>query len=152
MIKSAASIVFILMVISLLFVSCALSNNAKTSDYEAFLELLTQNGFSYAEGNPDSEFHFLTAERKPVFIGSEILGVYEYESNEVMESDAACVDISGFSMRFEGGGIEISWASNPYFFKKDALMINYVGENDDIINFLIKNFGKPFAGLGAEIK
>ena len=116
-------------------------------DYDAFLASLTETGFRYNEDKPDTD-SFLSVTRKPIWIGDEIISIYEYESSAAMEADAAGIDNSGFSISSQGKHTNVSWVSNPYFFKKDTLIINYVGENDDIIRFLSSKFGTPFAGYG----
>ena len=141
-------IFFSFLIITLFTVSCTQSGSAETLDYDAFIELLAKNGFQYSEENPDTEYNFLSVARRPIFIGDDIVSIYEYVSIEAMEADSLYIDKSGFSIRSENGGTEISWVSNPYFFKRGTLIINYVGENEKIIEFLFNNFGTPFAGYG----
>ena len=137
---------FALPVTLLSLVSCTKSDNKETSNYAFFIQLLAENGFQYTEENPDTEFSFLSVARKPVLIGDDIISVYEYESNAAMEADASCIDKSGFSVMLPDRGSNISWVSNPYFYKKDMIIVNYVGENERILAFLSESFGEPFAG------
>jgi hypothetical protein len=49
----------------------------------------------------------------------------------------------------EGGIIgyaSISYVSDPHYFKKGNMIVQYVGENQKIINQLEKILGKQFAG------
>ena len=142
-----------ILVVLVLVAGCSDKNDNATErqlgDYDAFLVLLTENGFSYTEDKPDTD-SFLSVTRRPIWIGDEIISIYEYESRNAMDADAAGIDSSGFSMSSQGRHTNVSWVSNPYFFKKDTLIINYVGENDDIIRFLSSNFGLPFAGYGVK--
>ena len=137
-------VVFLVSVMALLG-SCAQSDNRTTSNYDDFIQSLTENGFQYSEEEPDTD-SFLSVARRPLWIGDDIISVYEYESNSAMEADAACIDKSGFSIDLPDRGAKISWVSNPYFFKKDKMIINYVGVNEQILVFLGESFGKPFAG------
>jgi hypothetical protein len=141
---------FALAIALIFLVSCTQSNNNETLDYDAFVQLLTENGFQYTEESPDAAFSFLTVACRPIRIGDDIISVYEYESNEKMEADAACIDKSGFSVKFPDRGTNISWVSDPYFYKRGMIIVNYVGINEDILAFLGENFGEAFAGHTAK--
>jgi hypothetical protein len=139
--------VFVLFLIGLLFllVSCKQADNRTKLDYTAFLALLEKNGIHYYEEVSDAD-SFLSVERKPIWIGDDTINVYEYESNDEMEADASCIDKNGFSINVPGRNVKISWVSNPYFYKKDLIIVNYVGVNEHILAFLSESFGDSFAG------
>jgi len=59
-----------------------------------------------------------------------------------MENDAALVSTCGSQI----GNSSISWAGFPHFFKKDSIIVYYIGENERIIDFLNDNLGESFAG------
>ena len=141
--KKISLTLFILLVV-LLFVSCSGENKL---DYATFLTLLTENDFDYNEDDGRTAAgDFLSVASNVIQIDDESLSVFEYASNRLMESDAKRIDPSGFSITFPDRGINTSWASTPYFFKKDRIIILYVGTNERIINFLKDNLGEPFAG------
>jgi hypothetical protein len=139
--------VFSLIGILLLLVSCEQAGEKNITDYAAFLALLENNGIQYIAGDPDTD-GFLSVRRRPLWIGDEIISVYEYASHDAMEADAASIDRGGASISFPGRGVKISWVSFPYFFKDGKLIVNYVGDDAAILEFLNNNFGKPFAGHG----
>jgi len=120
-------------------------------DYSAFLELLAENGLQYDEAEPYA-CSFLYRTCNPVLIADEIISVYEYDSNAAMEADAACISRDGFSISFPdsedgfGRAVNISWIALPHFFKKDTILVNYVGEDERILAFLRENLGAEFAG------
>ena len=124
-----------------MFASCKQENHTIAS-YESFLSLLEEKGFHYVEEKADTR-SYLSVERKPIVIGDEIISVFEYGSNTAMEADAACIEPDGYGTT---NGVRISWVSYPYFFKKDTIIVNYVGENERILTFLKKNYGDVFAG------
>jgi hypothetical protein len=119
----------------------------ETLNYAAFLELLEVNGFSFEEAGEYSGF--LSVPQRVISIGDELLVIYEFTSHEAMERNASFVGASGFSIdnRDIGQIVEISWVSDPYWFKKDLIIVNYVGENKQIINFLAETLDL-FAGHG----
>lgn len=130
-----------------LFTSCSHQSSESNSDYTAFLKLLTEHNFSYTQEEIDTS-SYLSVSRKPVMIGDEIISVYQYDSIEDMEKDAAYIDQGGCSISTPEKQIQISWSSFPHFFKKGTLIINYVGENEEILNLLNESYGPEFAGYG----
>jgi len=120
-------------------------------DYEDFLGILSENEIQYTESEIDND-SFLSVPRKPILIGDEIISVYVYESNKDMEQDSKYIGKDGCSIFRPGNSVEISWVSFPHFFKKDTLIINYIGANEKIINFLNENYGAEFAGSEYEDK
>jgi hypothetical protein len=112
-----------------------------------FLELLESNGFIYEKINETSvNDSFLSVSTKHIRIDDELLAIYEYASNEAMENDSKYISKNGFSIIHPSKSVEISWIADPYFFKKDLIIVNYCGNNSRIINFLKENFGDNFAG------
>lgn len=63
-----------------------------------------------------------------------------------MEKDASYVSPDGFSYKTGFKNVSISWISKPHFFKRDNIIVLYVGEDKDIINHLENLLGKQFAG------
>ena len=119
----------------------------ETLNYTVFLELLNANGFSFEE---TGEYRgFLSVPQRVILIGDEQLTIYEFGSHEAMERNAGFVGKSGFSIdnRDTGKAVEISWIGPPHWFKKDLIIVNYVGENRQIIDFLSENLDL-FAGMG----
>lgn len=131
----------------LILTSCSKKSIESESDYTAFLSLLSDNKFQYTEGDSETT-SFLSVTRKPVIIGDEIISIYEYASNKDMEKDSMYIDKGGSSISVPGKEVEIFWVSLPHFFKKGTLIINYVGEDEQILEFLNKNYGEEFAGYG----
>ena len=62
-----------------------------------------------------------------------------------MEEDASYIHEGGTSYNGENAA-EISWVSYPHFFKKDNIIVLYVGENLETINALEEIIGLQFAG------
>ena len=116
---------------------------------ESFLEIFDKSGFEYTIGEKNNSDSFFSVERQYILIGEDIISFYEYETNEAMELDAACVDRGGCSINVPGRSVCISWVSLPHFYKKGNVIVNYVGENEQILNFLEANYGKEFAGSDA---
>jgi len=126
----------------------------ETSDivmnYANFLELLETNGFTFEEiyiNAPD----WLSVGSRVIRIDNTYIAIYQYNSNEEMERDSTFISPGGSSIYHsiptnEGYGVvtEISWAYRPFWFKRDMIIVRYVGENETIINFLFQIFGDTF--------
>ena len=115
--------------------------------YMSFIALLADSGLQFTETGAESD-GFLSVPGRPVYIGDDLIMVFEYRSNALMQTDVSCIDIDGCSIHVPGREVNISWVSHPHFFKKATLIVNYVGENEIILDFLRANFGEPFAGYG----
>ena len=120
----------------------------ETLNLDTFLELLEANGFSF-EVDEWQAPGFLNVHQNTVHIGDEQLTIYEYDSHEAMLIDASFVGRSGFSIEntISGYAVQISWVSDPYWFKRDLIIVQYTGTNRRIINFLHETL-ELFAGHG----
>lgn len=68
--------------------------------------------------------------------------VFEYESAEAMEADAAQVSADGGSV----GTSMMMWMATPHFFKSDRVLALYVGDDAAILDLLKSALGEQFAG------
>jgi hypothetical protein len=119
-------------------------------DYSALLGQL--DGYGWRLEELDSYGGVLSAESNIISVNGERLEVYEYLSVEAMETEAGYVDPDGLSFRFpenedgEARLVSVQWESCPHFFKRDLIIVQYVGHDEGILNFLGENFGQRFAG------
>jgi len=118
-------------------------------NYETFLSLLEANGFSFEETG--ESYGLLSVTPRVLSLGDEFLTIYEYDSREAMEFDSSAVGRGGSSIEFppdeDGYGVitNFTWPSPPYWFKRDLLIVLYVGEDEKMIEFLAENL-EFFAG------
>lgn len=78
--------------------------------------------------------------------GVENISVYLYESPRKMEQDASYIDEGGSGYTNGRKSVEISWVSYPHFYKKDNIIVLYVGEDPDLITALEDIMGEQFVG------
>ena len=122
-------------------------------DYARFLDLLEANGFSFEETGGEGS-GLLSVVPKAVSLGGEFLVIYEYDSKMAMELESSFVSRSGSLIELppneDGYGVatNVTWASYPHWFKKDLIIVLYVGEDRQIIEFLAENL-TFFAGWRA---
>ena len=87
---------------------------------------------------------------QPFFsVGGEILKVngvdvqiFEYETPEAMEADAAKVAPDGGSI----GTSMVSWIEPPHFYKAGRILVLYVGQDQAMLDLLESVLGHQFAG------
>lgn len=123
----------------------ACSKEVSLTEYEEFLSNLEEKGFTVIVEDVGEDI--LQGQRKWLSINDgEHISVYLYKTREEMEKDASYMHGSGTSYRNGIKNVEISWASDPHFYKKGNIIVLYVGENQEIINVLEEIIGLQFAG------
>jgi len=141
-------IIVILFLLTIVLSGCTSSeDNISILGYTDFLGMLEESGISFEEGyHIPVRTGWLSVGARQIKIGDDIISIYEYITNQEMENDAGFVQPDGFGISRPDVGTQVSWASYPYWFKGGRIIVNYVGENEQIINFLTEIFGENFAG------
>jgi hypothetical protein len=70
------------------------------------------------------------------------LQIYEFRSAADAERAAAEVAPNGTSI----GTSQVSWMAAPHFFRKDRLVVNYLGSSPNVLAELQRILGAQFAG------
>lgn len=68
--------------------------------------------------------------------------IFEYETAEAMEADAAQVALDGGSI----GTSMVTWVATPHFYKAGRILVLYVGDDQAILDLLESAIGPQFAG------
>lgn len=146
------SILGILLLTVLLLVSgCTKSKPQLTEDNEKdlanMITYLEDQGYESSVEEADSDI--FPGIRMRIKIESEVLEVYLYKNPTVLEEVASGIgkDGSSYQNKSKTKVIEISWVSAPHFFKKNTMMVQYIGEDQNIIKLLTTYLGPQFAGL-----
>ena len=98
---------------------------------------VTRNGTA-----PADAFPFFTVRAARLVVSGEDVNVFEYATAGLAATDAAKVSPSGSPI----GTSQITWISMPRFYRKDQLIVIYVGSNVTVVRALETVMGKPFAG------
>jgi hypothetical protein len=85
---------------------------------------------------------FFAVKGKIVKLNGNDVQVFEYADANKASADAALVARDGSSI---GTGMP-NWISAPHFFKKDNLIVLYVGDNKTVLDVLTQVLGVQFAG------
>ena len=104
---------------------------------------LQQQGVTVARGSslPSSAYPFFSVAGKTLVVNGEDVVVFEYRDSESTASDAARVSPTGTPI----GQSQISWIDTPHFFRRDRLIVLYVGHSPTVLQALEGALGKPFA-------
>ncbi|MCL2562843.1 MAG: hypothetical protein FWE08_02260 [Oscillospiraceae bacterium] len=131
------------------------TNDDITNDSTSLL--LTQleaSGFSFEElWETDASYSNLSVGGRLIRIGNESeregFFIHEYDSIEAMTMDSALISPDGLSIRQPDYIIHNRDLSiyPTYWFKSDFIIVRYMGESEEIINFLTKHL-TFFAGHG----
>ncbi|HEU0291310.1 MAG TPA: hypothetical protein VFR47_01145 [Anaerolineales bacterium] len=85
---------------------------------------------------------FFSPEGQIITVNGADIQVFEYESAEVMESEAALVAPDGGSI----GTSMVTWMDAPHFYKAGRMIVLYVGGDSAILDLLENVIGPQFAG------
>ena len=118
--------------------SGSMSADSLRRDLQAQGLTVTSNGTA-----PADAFPFFTVRATRLMVGSEAVNVFEYATAALAAGDAAKVAPSGSPI----GTSQVSWISPPRFYRKDRLIVLYVGTDLTVARALESVLGKPFAGV-----
>ena len=85
---------------------------------------------------------FFSPEGSLVRVNGVDIQVFEYESAEAMEQEAAQVAPDGGSV----GTSMMMWMDAPHFYKTGRIIVLYVGSDENMLNLLRQVIGDQFAG------
>lgn len=142
--KYAILIVFILPIF-ITPIGCSNKQKLKnTFGIEQFVNQMKAKNYKFEL--KDEEKDFLPTTRKRMILNKEAIDIYLYNSNKEAEDDARRIDNGGCEYSDGTKSINVSWVSYPHFYKKGNIIVQYIGENQKIIDDLKDIFGDQFAG------
>ena len=119
----------------------------RTESVGALIGVLQQQGATVVPMEHLSrESHCLSVGAVRLAVDGENVYVFEYESAEAANTDARTVSADGDAINGAGRACSFFWIGPPRFYKKDRLIVLYVGTNQDLIRMLDGLLGRPFAG------
>ena len=132
-----------LFLVVMLFVACAPQDEtpAEVKDLGSLQKALTAAGAEVELGDSIEQPYFSVTGQILKVNGADVQ-VFEYESAEAMEADAALVAPDGGSV----GTSMMMWMATPHFFKSGNVLVLYVGDDAAILDLLKGALGEQFAG------
>lgn len=140
-IKKVIIVSFIILILTL--TGCGSENNSK-NHYNLDKFENDMKGKEYSFEIQDVSKDFLPTTRKRMIFDDIALDIYIFSSNKKMEREASKIDSNGCNYN---NLLSVSWVSYPHFYKKGSLIVQYVGENENIISDLEDILGEQFAGF-----
>lgn len=107
----------------------------------SLVDALRGAGLTVRDGGTVSQPFFSVPARVYEIDGRD-LQIYEFASPAAAEQAAADVAPSGSPI----GTAMVTWMSDPHFFRKDRLVVNYIGTSDAVLAELRRLLGPQFAG------
>lgn len=122
------------------------SHGGPVSDHVSFVDHLRQKGFK-VEVTGEVRQPFLGAEGTLLRIsGGELGKPAEVQSYDYEEAQAAKADAERIGPEGNPRGAHISWVGPPHFFRKEKVLVIYVGDDQGVIKLLRELLGPQFAG------
>lgn len=135
-----AVFVALVVVLAFLFISNEYRNNA----FEQLVSEIKSKGYEVEVMNASKDF--LSGTRKRILTNNEAIDVYLYRSSFTMERDAKGITPNGFGYDGLLKALRVSWVGEPHFYKKDNIIVQYIGSNKRVIYDLRDILGEQFAG------
>lgn len=110
-------------------------------DYTRLIARLRAAGVSALPAG-EAEQSFISVQGRMIKIGGEDVQVFQYAHAAAAAEQAALVSPDGSAV----GTSMIHWIDSPHFFRKDLLLVLYVGDDEKIIKALEAVLGRQFAG------
>lgn len=114
----------------------------KVKDYSSLIAAIKSRGILVNEIEilDDS---FFSVPIKVISVGGIDLQVYEFNTKSDMETAMRIVSSDGTEI----GLSVIRWMDVPHFYSQDQIIVQYIGQNPEILNLLDSLLGKQFAGM-----
>lgn len=133
--------IIVLFMLTVWFAGCVGPQPSPVKDYESLIENLRAAGLTMKPAGEISQ-PFFSVKGRIISVNGNDVQVFEYASANSADNEAALVSQDGSSV----GTTMITWVAAPHFYKKEKLIVLYVGDNAAVINGLDKVLGKQFAG------
>jgi hypothetical protein len=144
--KTKLSLISSFLLLALIAVACGGQPAADTSpavveDQASLIEALRARGAAVEPGEPVEQIFFAVT-GQIIAVNGEDVQVFEYDSAEAMQADAAQVASDGGSI----GTNMVTWVATPHFYNAGRILVLYVGDDPEIIELLEGALGPQFAG------
>lgn len=119
----------------------ASASSGQVVDYLSLIYRLRALG-AHVESNGEVDQPFFSAKGQAITVDGEDIQVFQYDDPATADAEAALVSPDGSAV----GTSKPHWIASPHFFKKDKLLVLYVGDNGALLKLLEAALGRPFAG------
>jgi hypothetical protein len=117
------------------------TGSVTVEDQASLLAALQAAGAPTSVGNAVTQ-DFFTPQGQIISVNGADIQVFEYDSAEAMESEAALVAPDGGSI----GTSMMMWMDAPHFYSTGRIIVLFVGNDSAILDLLEQVIGPQFAG------
>lgn len=142
--KYSECLVLFLLIVTMVSACSSKQNYKSTYDINQFANEMKAKNYKFELKAVEKDF--LPTTRKRMIIDKEAIDIYIYNNDNDAENDAKRIDAGGSKYNDGNKAVNVSWISYPHFYKKGSIIVQYVGENENIISDLKNILGKQFAG------
>ncbi len=131
------------------------SHGGPVTDYVSLLDDLRAGGTT-VEPAGSSSSEFFSVPRLLIIVNGEQVEVLEYPDAATAEKEAAYISPDGRQIHIPGPTTAdgehmmsvsiVEWVATPHFFRNGRLIVQYIGDNLDVISALEGVLGPQFAG------
>jgi len=114
----------------------------KVTDYSSLITAIKSRGLLVDEIEIIDD-SFFSVPTKVISVSGIDLQVYEFNTKSDMETAMKIVSSDGTEI----GLSMIRWRDVPHFYSQDQIIVQYIGQNPEILNLLDSLLGKQFAGM-----
>lgn len=157
---SKVLIIVLLVMVSLIGEIGCTSVNKSESEFnlEQFENEIKLKGYEYKrqdlqEGllTPISQYMHLnnsvTIDEKKIILYDTDIVIYSYNANEEMEKEANTISKDASEINRGDNLIQVKWPKAPHFYKKGTIIVQYIGEDKQILSSLKEIMGEQFVGI-----
>ncbi|HET9590767.1 MAG TPA: hypothetical protein VFO91_18400 [Anaerolineales bacterium] len=145
--KTKISLISSLLLLALFGAACggrsaAVDSGAGSVDDQASLVDALRAAGATVEAGDSVEQVFFAVKGQIIQVNGADVQVFEYETAEAMEAEAAQVSSDGGSI----GTSMVTWVAAPHFYKSGRILVLYVGDDQAVLDLLEAALGPQFAG------
>jgi len=142
--------VFAILALSLMGCHNSLTGPDKNTNngYTDLIDYLQKAGLTVEpEGTADPLLPCISAEKTfEMTVNGGKIQVFEFQHKEAADAQAERISPNGASITNSEIACSILFINTPHYFKKNNLIVLYVGKNALVINTLVERYGVQFAG------
>jgi hypothetical protein len=116
-------------------------HGASVTDYASLIDSLRAAGVN-VEPQGEVDQPFFSVKGRMIKVHSEDVQVFEYSTASAADAEAALVSPDGRGV----GRTKLHWVGPPHFYKKEKVLVLYIGDNDQVLKALEAVLGPQFAG------
>lgn len=116
-------------------------HGGRVADYTSLLAALRAAGARVDPGGKVGQ-PFLSVKGRLIKVNGEEVQVFQYRNARRADTQAALVSRNGRTV----GTTKVHWLGPPHFYKREKLLVLYIGENNQVLKALEATLGRQFAG------